>query len=144
MMQRLSLRVLAVMPAVALAVLSATLTAARPFGGGLWLPDDVNMSEAVATRNSAEVVRLIRRGYSPNTSCRVRLERRDEAENDLTPFEVAVITRELETATLLLELGAAPTTTQIRDLWCVERRNPSPDRRAFLDGLAADTVLECQ
>src|SRR4026209_1291182 len=59
-------------PCLVLAFLSAGWTAGRLSGGGLWPPDDVTLSEAVATRNNAEAVRLIERGAKPNQPSPVR------------------------------------------------------------------------
>jgi hypothetical protein len=135
------LPLLAVAPAVALAVLSVVATAAQPFGGGLWPPDEVTLPEAAATGNAAEVLRLLALGENPNLPARVRREVVNDPRATLTAFEAALLEGEPEVAALLLQRGASPTAAQVRDLWCSDRL--SADSRAVLAPLSAGALLEC-
>jgi hypothetical protein len=137
------LSALAGAPAIALAVMSVVWTAARPFGGGLWPPDEVTLAEAAAMGSEAEVLRLVALGVSPNVRATVRPGLLDNREHRVTPFEAAVAARLPGTAALLLQLGARPTAAHVTALRCDERRSPSPEIRVMLDGLARDAPLEC-
>ena len=63
---------LACVPAVVVALIGAWGVVANPTGGWVWPPDDVNVSEAVATRNYAELVRLLENGADPTRPNLVR------------------------------------------------------------------------
>src|ERR1051325_511086 len=94
-------------PCLVLAVLSAWWTAGRLAGNGLWPPDDVTLSEAVATRNNAEAVRLIENGANPNQPGRVRegLLTNGYAVT-VTPVEAAVGAQRADSLRTLLANGA--------------------------------------
>ena len=54
------------LPCIALAAVSAWWFAGARLGGGLWPPDEVTLSEAIAARNNGEALRLIENGVDPN------------------------------------------------------------------------------
>ena len=135
------LPILAVAPALAFALLSVVATVARPFGGGLWPPDEVTLPEAAATGNAAEVLRLLALGVNPNVPAPVRREVVNDPRSALTAFEAALLEGEPEVATLLLERGASPTAAQVRDLHCNDRL--SAESRAVLAPLSAGTMSGC-
>lgn len=119
-MQRLMWIVAA--PCLGLALLSTWWTAGRLAGNGLWPPDDVTLSEAVATRNNAEIVRLIESGANPNQPSPVR-------EGLLTsgyavtvkPVEAAVGAQRADSLRTLLANGAAVDHEELKVLRCLEQ-----------------------
>jgi len=127
-----------------LAAFSVAVTVAAAFGGGLWPPDDVSLAEAAATRNYAEVVRLVRGGSSPNANAEVRQGVLDGSEHRITPFEVAVASRDERMAMLLLRLGANPSQSQVLELRCAEWLPSSPEFQAVLERMSPGaTSLDC-
>jgi hypothetical protein len=131
--------VLIATPALALAAISAWWTAGRALGHGLWPPDSVTLSEAVATRNNAEALRLIRGGADPNQAWRVRggllTSSRDVT---VTPVEAAVGAQRADALRMLLANGATIDGGQLQVLRCYERvRNDSAVREIL--GAGAET-----
>lgn len=101
--------------AVAAAPLVLAFLAALLFVGAwaigwhpFWPVPELTLSEAVVTRDSAEVVRLIEQeGADANRAWRVRASLADGRERLITPLEAAVLTRRPEMIRLLLRHGAA-------------------------------------
>jgi hypothetical protein len=95
-----------VVPLVAaLFVLVGWLAGINPF----WPTPDVNVAEAAAVRDHAEVVRLIEAGQDPNRRWPVRADIIDGDSHTMTPLEAAVEIRRLELVKLLVRHGASIT-----------------------------------
>ena len=135
------LTVALMLPCIAFAALSGWWIVGVPFGAGLWPPDEVTLSEAIATRNNAEALRLIRLGADPNQPSRVRagLLTSDYAV-DVTPVEAAVGAQRVDALRMLLANGAKIDGQQMRVLRCYEQIRRDSSVRAFL-GEPAD--VEC-
>lgn len=120
-------------PCLALALLSAWWTAGRLAGNGLWPPDDVTLSEAAATRNNAEVVRLIDSGANPNQPSRVRdgLLTNGYAVT-IKPIEAAVGAQRADSLQTLLANGAAVDQEELRVLRCLEQTRHDSGVRELL------------
>ena len=82
---------------------------ANTAGGWVWPPDDVNVSEAVAAGNYAELVRLLENGEDPTRSGAVRAPLLASEPVVLTPLEAAVLVRNATMMQLLLTRGAVLT-----------------------------------
>jgi len=128
-------RVAVTLPCVVFAMLSAWWAVVP-----LWPPDEVTLSEAVATRNNAEALRLIRLGANPNQASRVRgglLTSDDDA--DVTPVEAAVGAQRADVLRMLLANGATIDEKEMRVLRCYEQvRRDSGVRDLLGEGPATD------
>ena len=91
--------------AAAVWILIGWAAGANPF----WPVPDLNVAEAAAVRDHAEVVRLIEAGQDPNRTWRVAPDLIDGSEHALTALEAAVEIRRLELVQLLLRHGARVT-----------------------------------
>ena len=121
------------LPCVVFAALSAWWTVA-----GLWPPDDVTLSEAIATRNTGEALRLIAEGADPDAAFRVRdglLVNGHDAV--VTPVEAAVGAQRAEALRQLLAYGAVIDDHERLVLRCYERTRRDSGVRALLDEGAA-------
>ena len=120
-------------PCVVLALLSAWWTAGRLAGNGLWPPDDVTLSEAVATRNNAEAVRLIESGANPNEPGPVRdgLLTNGYAVT-VKPVEAAVGAQREDSLRTLLANGATVDHEELRVLRCLEQTRHDSGVRELL------------
>lgn len=137
-------RLLAVAPAIVLALASLAWTAGGLAGGGLWPARDETLSEAAATRNKAEAARLIALGEDPNRPARVRAGLLPGGESGVvTPFEAAVAVRRPDMAQMLLDYGASLDSNQLRLLRCSSERLQDRDVRAFLERLAPEPWPVC-
>jgi hypothetical protein len=134
---------IAALPAIALAVASLWWSAGAIRGNGLWPPDDVTLSEAIATRNNAEALRLIALGANPNVPSRVR-DGMLTYGYDVTmrPLEAAVGAQREDSLRLLLEHGAIVDAALARTLRCYERVHPERGIRTILEGLSSEPI-EC-
>jgi hypothetical protein len=130
-------------PCLVLACLSVWWTAGRLAGDGLWPPDDVTLSEAVATRNNAEAVRLIENGANPNQPTRVRdgLLTSGYAVT-IKPIEAAVGARRADSVRALLANGAAVDQEELRVLRCLEQTYHDAGVRELLAAQSTSDV-EC-
>jgi len=109
-------------PCLVLALLSAWWTAGRLAGDGVWPPDDVTLSEAVATRNNAEAVRLIESGANPNQPSRVRDGLLTSGYPiTIRPIEAAVGAQRADSVRTLLANGAAVDEEELKVLRCLEQ-----------------------
>jgi hypothetical protein len=126
-------------PCLVLAGWSVWWTAGRLAGDGLWPPDDVTLSEAVATRNNAEAVRLIERGANPNQSTRVRdgLLTSGYAVT-IKPIEAAVGAQRADSVRTLLANGATVDQEELRVLRCLEQTRRDSDVRELLAVLSTN------
>jgi hypothetical protein len=120
-------------PCLVLALLSAWWTAGRLAGDGLWPPDDVTLSEAVATRNNAEAIRLIERGANPNQPSPVRdgLLTSGYAIT-ITPIEAAVGAQRADSVRTLLVNGAVVDEEELKVLRCLEQTRHDSGVRELL------------
>lgn len=120
-------------PCLVLALLSAWWTAGRLAGNGLWPPDDVTLSEAVATRNNAEAVRLIESGANPNQPSPVRdgLLTNGYAVT-VKPVEAAVGAQRADSLRTMLANGAALDHEELRVLRCLEQSRHDSGVRELL------------
>jgi hypothetical protein len=128
-------------PCLALALLSAWWTAAWLGGNGLWPPDDVTLSEAVATRNNAEAVRLIEGGANPNQPSHVRdgLLTSGYAIT-IKPIEAAVGAQRADSVRTLLANGAAVDQEELRVLRCLEEARHDSGVRELLAAQSTSAV----
>ncbi len=87
------------------------------------LEPPVTLAEAAALRDHADVVRLVRQGADPNATFAVRPAVLGSRTGSMTPLEAAVSARHLETARLLLDLGAAVRDDNFERLYCLASRS---------------------
>jgi hypothetical protein len=131
-------RLIIATPCVALALLSGWWTVGLTTRRGLWPSDDVTLSEAVATRNNAEALRLIAQGADPNQPGPVR-------EGLLTngydvvmlPVEAAVAAQRADSLRMLLANGAFIDGQELQVLRCLERARHDAGVRDILDARAS-------
>lgn len=138
-------RLLAVAPAIVLAIASLAWTAGGLAGGGLWPPRTETLSEAAATRNKAEAARLIALGEDPNRPARVREGLLPGGKSRvITPIEAAVAVRRPDMAQMLLDYGVVLDSERLRLLRCSSERLQDSDLRAFLERLSPDPWPVCR
>jgi hypothetical protein len=135
--------VLAALPCIALAAVSAWWSAGGLFGAGLWPPDDVTLAEAVATRNNAEALRLISLGADPSQPSRVRDGLLTNGYDVVvTPVEAAVGAQRADSLRMLLAIGVVVDEREWRVLRCYERARRDGAVREILEmhapGLSGD------
>jgi hypothetical protein len=128
-------------PCLVLALLSAWWTAGRLAGNGLWPPDDVTLSEAMATRNNAEAVRQIDSGANPNQPSPVRdgLLTSGYAIS-IKPIEAAVGARRADSVRTLLANGAVVDDDELRVLRCLEETHHDSGVRELLAARSTSEV----
>jgi hypothetical protein len=134
---------LACTPAVVVALVGAWGVVANPAGGWVWPPDDVNVSEAVATRNYAELVRLLENGADPTRPYPVQASLLTSRPVVATPVEAAVMARNAGMLGLLIDKGAVITPAMAGRLKCLNADYPDQDVRAMLDRVAPGTEPDC-
>ena len=104
----------------------------------LWPPDDVTLSEAIATRNTGEALRLIAQGADPNAASRVRdgllVDGRDVV---VTPVEAAVGAQRADALRQLLSYGARIDDRERLVLRCYEHTRRDAGVRDILEEGAA-------
>lgn len=109
-------------PCLVLAVVSGWWTVGALAGNGLWPPDEVTLSEAVATRNNAEAVRLIENGANPNQPGYVRDGLLTNGYAVIVkPIEAAVGAQRADSLRMLLDNGASIDQEELTVLRCLER-----------------------
>jgi hypothetical protein len=102
-------------------------------GPGLWPPDDVTLSEAAATRNNGEALRLMALGADPNQPSHVRDGLLTSGYDVIvTPLEAAVGAQRADTLRMLLANGAVIDDRNRAVLQCYERQRRDADVRAVL------------
>ena len=128
-------------PCLVLSLLSAWWTAGSVLGDGLWPPDEVTLSEAVATRNNAEAVRLIERGANPNQPSPVRdgLLTNGYAVT-VKPIEAAVGAQRADSVRMLLANGATIDQEELRVLRCLEETRHDSGVRELLAARSTSDV----
>jgi hypothetical protein len=130
-------------PCVVLALFSVWWTAAGLAGDGLWPSDHVTLSEAVATRNNAEALRLMEQGADPNRPARVRdgLLTNGYAIT-VTPIEAAVGAQRADSVRMLLANGVLVDHAERRMLLCLEHTRRDSGVRELL-AEESDDQLNC-
>jgi len=130
--------VCAALPCVALAAISAWWFVDGLAGRGLWPADRVTLSEAVATRNNAEALRLIAFGADPNQPSHVREGLLTNGYDVVvTPIEAAVGAQRADSLQMLLSNGATVDGHELLVLRCYERMRHDSGVREILDARAA-------
>jgi hypothetical protein len=133
------------LPCVVLAALSAWWLAGGLAGDGLWPADEVTLSEAVATRNNAEALRLIRLGADPNQPSRVRAGLlTSHADVTVRPVEAAVGAQRADALRMLLANGATIDGPELRVLRCYERVRRDSGIRDLLDARSGGVEDSCE
>lgn len=111
----------------------------------MWPAEAVTLAEAAATRNSAEVLRLVGRGHDPSRRERVRAAllstRRDRL---LTPLEAAVWTGSSDIVRLLLDNHARADRVVRDELRCLANEVGERQTRVLLDTLWSDPPPSCR
>ena len=115
--------------AAAVWTLLGWVAGADPF----WPMPVLNVAEAAAVRDHAEVVRLIVAGQDPNRKWPVAPDLIDGNAHQMTPLEAAIEIRRLELVHLLLRHGARVT---------AETRAPLVERARALGATDIVSVLE--
>lgn len=107
-------------PAIVIAAVEAVVLVIALFGNHPRWPDmQLNLSEASAVRDHAEVVRLLRAGESPDARRPVRPGLvGNDAVVEATPLEAAVSIRRTEVVNLLFEYGLRPSSAEWRRIRC--------------------------
>lgn len=132
------------MPCVVLAIVSGWWFAAGLAGGGLWPPDDVTLAEAVATRNTAEALRLIEHGADLNAPSRVRAGLlTSNYDVSVTPLEAAVGAKRADVLRMLLANGATVDAARLQVLLCYERERSDSGVRELLEARAGNVHPDC-
>ena len=128
-------------PCVILALVSVWWTTAGFAGDGLWPPDNVTLSEAVATRNNAEALRLMEQGADPNRPGRVRdgLLTNGYAVT-IKPIEAAVGAQRADSVRMLLANGVLVDDDERRMLLCLEQTRRDSGVRELLVAESDDQV----
>lgn len=136
------LLVTAAAPAVVLASLeAANLMIAAVRDHPQWPNTYLNLSEAAAVRDHAEVVWLIESGENPNTRRPVRPGLvQNDMEVEATPLEAAISIRRAELVSLLFERGARPSPADWLRLRCSAQALEYADIVAVLDTRRPDGV----
>ena len=145
-MGRVVQSLIVVAPCVVLTGLSAWWTVGLPLGDGLWPPDRVTLSEAVATRNNAEALHLIQQGADPNRSGLVRdgLLTNGYAVT-VRPVEAAVAAQRADSLRMLLANGASVDAQELHVLSCIEQQRHESGVREILDAQgAASASAPCE
>jgi hypothetical protein len=125
-------------PCIALALLGTWWTVGMPIGRGLWPPDDVTLSEAVATRNNAEALRLIERGSDPNRAGHVREGLLTNGYDVVVlPVEAAVAAQRADSLRMLLANGVSVDERELQVLRCLEQARRDSGVREILDARAS-------
>ena len=130
-------------PCVVLALVSAWWTAGRLAGNGLWPPDEVTLSEAAATRNNAEAVRLIENGANLDEASPVRdgLLTSGYAVT-IKPVEAAVGAQRADSLRTLLANGATVDQEELTVLRCLEQARHDSGVRDLL-GAQSMSDVDC-
>jgi hypothetical protein len=109
-----------------------------------WRTQTVNVSEAAAIRDFAEVARLVEGGESPSERRVVRAGIINRQAHLLTPLEAAAIAGRDEIVTYLLDQGAQPSPDEWLRLRCHAEASDAEELGAILsDRLGGDVGEAC-
>jgi hypothetical protein len=135
------MRLVIATPCFVLTLLSAWWTVGLATGRGLWPADEVTLAEAVATRNSAEALRLIQRGADVNRPGRVRDGLLTNGYDvDILPVEAAVAAQRADALRMLIANGATVDERELRVLRCLEQSRHDGGVRDILDARASGSA----
>jgi hypothetical protein len=135
--------VLGCVPAITVALIGAWALVANTAGGWVWPPDEVNVSEAVATGNYAELVAQVEVGADPTRSRTVRAPFLSSEAVTVTPLEAAVLGRNATMMELLLARGVVVTPSMAGALKCLNAAHPDQDVKNLLDKLVPGDMPAC-
>jgi len=114
----------AAIPAFVLAAVEVSMLVIAIFSGHpLWRSETLNLSEAAALRDTAEVARLVERGEDPNIRRTVRAGFLDGDAHAVTPVEAATFNRRPELVHLLMTDGAKLDESTCTRLRCFAQHN---------------------
>lgn len=117
-----------VMFAATVFVLAAALVGVHP----LWPETPMNLAEAAALKDPADVIRLIQKGRNPDERLPVRPRVLLSETVTLTPLEAAIGARRLEVVEVLLKHGATLDEARRAELICLAMREKADDIVEFL------------
>ncbi|MSO82609.1 MAG: hypothetical protein EXQ53_04865 [Acidobacteria bacterium] len=107
----------------------------------MWPYEPVNLSEAAAVRDEAEIVRLVERGEDPDAARNVRAGLLLDVAVRVTPLEAAVASKDPQIVRVVLANGAAVDASLWNRLRCLTE---SQEMMALLDQLRpAGVVMRC-
>lgn len=110
----------------------------------LWRSEPLNLSEAAALRDTAEIARLVERGEDPNIGRMVRAGFLDGDAHTVTPLEAATFNRLPGVMHLLTMYGAKLDKSAWRRLRCFAQHKEGDDVTAELDvWRPAGVLLQC-
>jgi ankyrin repeat protein len=119
---------LGVVVAVPGLLLAAVAVMVLAVGFRAFEPDPVlTLPEAAALRDNADVVLLVRQGADPNAPAAVRRAVLRSRTGVMTPLEAALTARHVETAGLLMDLGASVRDDNFERLFCLATRSRIDD-----------------
>ena len=101
--------------------MTAMLVIAVVAGHPMWPHQRLNLSEAAAVRDSAEVVRQIEAGEDPNASREIRAGLLGDGPVRMTPLEAAVAAEDAEVVGRVLEKGGRVDAKLWNRLRCLTR-----------------------
>ncbi|MEQ1757991.1 MAG: hypothetical protein ABL986_06700 [Vicinamibacterales bacterium] len=131
------------LPACVVALVGVWSTLSNPSGGWVWPPDRVTISEAVATGDYAEVMRLMESGVDPNLAASVRADLLGGSPVQLTPAQAAVRARNAQMLRILLDGGVIVGPSRLAVLKCINDENGDRDVRALLDAIPSGPLPPC-
>lgn len=138
-----ALGVMVALPGLLLAAVAVVVVAV---GFRAFEPDPaLTLPEAAALRDSADVVLLVRQGADPNASAAVRPTVFRSRTGTMTPLEAAVAARHIETARLLIDLGASVRDDNFERLFCLATRSRIDDLIALVETrLPGHGAVDCE
>jgi len=142
---RRSLVVAVAGPAVVLAVVEASMLVAAIFTDHpLWRSEALNLAEAAALRDAAEIVRLIDLGHDPNARRTVRAGFLDGDAHEVTPLAAATYSDRPELVDLLMSKGTKLDAASWARLRCFAQEQGRDDAASALDAWRpASATLNC-
>jgi AcrR family transcriptional regulator len=134
-------------PAILYVVVEAMFLLMAAFGGEhpRWPAEKLNLAEAVAVRNTGEVMRLVEEGEDPNRHYPIRQGLLDGDPSEATPLEAATSERRPELIEILIARGARLAPADWVRLRCFALGRERNDVAAALDAVKpAEIVPQCQ
>ena len=137
------LGVVVALPGLLLAAVAVVVVAV---GFRAFEPDPaLTLPEAAALRDNADVVLLVRQGADPNAPAAVRPAVFRSRTGVMTPLEAAVAARHIETAGLLMDLGASVRDDNFERLFCLATRSRIDDLIALITARLPDHgAVDCE
>lgn len=131
------------LPGSVIAVIGLWAFASNPAGAWTWPPDEVTLSEAVATANYAEVARQLESGANPNPATKVRAGLLGRAVVQVTPLQAAVWGRNARIMQMLIDGGAVVGPTDHGVLRCLNEEHDDRDVRTILERMGPANDRPC-